>query len=114
MTVLNNCEPILSPIDHKQQQFDLGKDGLQGRPTPSDNFSWWSFGENPLWLNFSNPTIINLHNETWDQDYVVIPEEYPENSWVYLVITAPSSAQVGRDKRSFFPVAHPVGLTRIS
>jgi hypothetical protein len=64
-----------------------------------------------MWLDFSNSTIINLHNTTWNQDYVVILENITENSWIYLVITAMSANEIGKNaKRSFFPVAHPVCL----
>jgi hypothetical protein len=102
---------LTGDIEQNIDLFKLGKDNRPGRPAATDNFSWWSFGDVPLWLDFSNPTIINLHNTTWNPDYVVIPENLNENSWVYLVITAPSANDIGKNaKRSFFPVAHPVCL----
>jgi hypothetical protein len=76
-TTLFPLDKILSPTDdteQSQESFNLGKGYWPGRLAASDKFSWWSFGEVPLWLDFSNPTIINLHNTTWNQDYVVIPE----------------------------------------
>lgn len=38
-------------------------------------------------LNFSNPTILNLDNTTFDPFYAVIPENYTQG-YVYLVLTA--------------------------
>lgn len=70
---------------------------------------WWSFGEKPLWLDFGNPTIMNLGNKTWDPDYVVIEEDHKDD-WVYLVITAPTTNQTQYAQRSFVSVAHPVSL----
>lgn len=89
------------------EEFHIGKDGRPERPAPGDNFTWWSFGANPLWLNFSDPTILNLDNTTWDKDYVVVPE-HNKDGWVYLAITSPGTPQPGLPGRSFFPVAHPV------
>lgn len=40
-------------------------------------------------LNFSNPTILNLENTTFNPEYAVIPENYTRG-YVYLVITAQS------------------------
>ena len=37
-------------------------------------------------LNFSNPTILNLDNTTFDPYYAVVPENYSQG-YVYLVIT---------------------------
>ncbi|KAJ9131774.1 Laccase 2 [Pleurostoma richardsiae] len=91
------------------EKFDIGKDSRKDRPALSDNFTWWSFGANPLWLNFSDPTILNLDNKTWNKDYVVVPE-HNKDGWVYLAITAPASPQAGLPGRSFFPVAHPLHL----
>ena len=101
---------ILNDRAASSSQFRIGKDSRIERPAHSDNFTWWSFGDDPLWLNFSNPTILNLQNTTWDKDYVIIPEDYPANSWVYLVITAPASVpSVSKSKnRTFIRVAHPV------
>ncbi|KXJ90396.1 multicopper oxidase-domain-containing protein [Microdochium bolleyi] len=101
--------PLFSDNQNAAEQFDIGKDYYPKRPAAGNNFTWWSFGDKPLWLNFSDPTILNLNNKTWNPDYVVIPEDRA-NAWVYLVITAPGVPQTKFKDRSFFPVAHPMHL----
>ncbi|KAJ3524320.1 hypothetical protein NM208_g12103 [Fusarium decemcellulare] len=102
-----NVEPV--SLNSTAQRLGLGKESRLDRPALGDNFTWWSFGDDPLWLNFSDPTILNLDNKTWSKDYVVIHDNN-KDGWVYLVITAPASPQVGLPGRSFFPVAHPLHL----
>lgn len=36
------------------------------------NYSHWELGSAPLWLDFSNPTILNLDNTTWNPSYAII------------------------------------------
>ncbi|KAL3293675.1 laccase 2 [Colletotrichum asianum] len=95
-------------LDPPSMYYNIGKQNELERPALMNNFSWWSFGKDPLWLNFSNPTILNLDNTTWDKDYVVVTED-KKDAWVYLVITAPEKSPKG-SPRSFFPVAHPMHL----
>lgn len=66
------------------QLYTLG----QGHPLPFDNFSHWAIGHKPLYLNFSDPTILHLDNKTFNPDYVVIPEDYPDGAWIYFYIEA--------------------------
>ena len=93
------------------QNLTIDKPDFPNYPAQGDRFLWWAIGDNPLWLNFSNPTILNLQNTTWDPNYVVV---YPNNnksadSWVYMVVTAPSKPPSGSPKaETFWPVAHPV------
>ncbi|MCJ1467290.1 hypothetical protein MMC07_005914 [Pseudocyphellaria aurata] len=100
---------------HEGQFGDLFGVGLQrpdpgqGKPQPNDSFNHWALGANPLYLNFSNPTILNLNNKTFNPDYVVIPEDYPEGSWVYLLITADPFAASG-PRRLDIPASHPIHL----
>lgn len=77
---------------------------------PTDTFARWAIGENPMFLDFSNPTIQNLKNTTWDPNYVVIPENYPADAWVYLLIT--SDALPKDALRRDVPAAHPVSRLR--
>ncbi|KAH6869409.1 multicopper oxidase-domain-containing protein [Thelonectria olida] len=72
------------------ERFIIGKDKYESSPALGDSFSWWSLGENPLSLNFSDPTIINLNNTKWKADCAVVPEER-KDGWVYLVITVPET-----------------------
>ncbi|KAJ4329018.1 hypothetical protein N0V84_000590 [Fusarium piperis] len=96
-------------LNNRSKDFDIGLDTVDDRPITGNNFSWWSFGENPLWLDFSKPTITGLHRTNpWPKDYVVVPAEN-RDGWVYLVITAPKASVAGK-KRVFAPVAHPLHL----
>ncbi|KAL2674299.1 hypothetical protein Neosp_012750 [[Neocosmospora] mangrovei] len=91
------------------QNFDIGLEKVENRPSPGNNFSWWSFGDNPLWVDFSKPTITGLNRtDPWPKDYVVVPAEN-KGDWVYLVITAPNTTVAGK-RKSFAPVAHPLHL----
>lgn len=36
----------------------------------------WTLGEQPQWLDFANPSLLNLDNTTWNSEYVVKPREY--------------------------------------
>ena len=79
---------------------------------PHGNFSRWDLGSHPLWLNFSNPTIKNVakkHDDgfTWDPEWVVVPQNYKEDDWVYLVVTA-TGFPWGKPNRKFVTAAHPV------
>ncbi|RSL57610.1 hypothetical protein CEP54_008216 [Fusarium duplospermum] len=96
-------------LNNRSKDFDIGLDTVDDRPVGGNNFSWWSFGENPLWVDFSNPTITGLNRtDPWPKDYVVVPAEN-QGGWVYLVITAPKASVAGK-KRVFAPVAHPLHL----
>ncbi|OMP86506.1 Laccase-2 [Diplodia seriata] len=37
----------------------------------------WDLTDTPMWLDFSNPTILNLENTTWNPEYAVIDCSYP-------------------------------------
>ncbi|KAI1206116.1 multicopper oxidase-domain-containing protein [Annulohypoxylon truncatum] len=111
----NIPEVNLTALDAEQPPYDIGLQNEPDRPAPADNFLFWSFGKNPLWLNFSNPTILNLNNASFDPDYVIVYDNTTENDpnnpsrWVYMVITAPDTSQVD-SKKTFVPAAHPLHL----
>jgi hypothetical protein len=48
----------------------------------------WDLTDTPLWLNFSNPTILNLKNTTWNPEYCVIPCELPVIYEIFLILVA--------------------------
>lgn len=110
-------EPILEwdipKVNLSEGPFDIGLQSSAGRPASGDNFAFWSFGANPLWLNFSNPTIMNLDNTTWNPDYVIVSDNTTDNDpndperWVYIVITAPPPSSLDGNK-IFVSAAHPV------
>ncbi|KAK0723520.1 multicopper oxidase-domain-containing protein [Lasiosphaeria miniovina] len=92
-------------------EFDIGKVNRPARPERADNFSWWAMGDHPLWLDFGRPTLLDLHNTTWNNDSVVITQDGDDDTWVYLVITGPGNNGASTNHtRSFFPVAHPMHL----
>ncbi len=77
-------------------------------------------GQHPLWLNFSNPTIVNLHEDPtkvdWDSkpDLAVVSESNADTaeSWIYLMITATKFPFSGEKRiNRFVPAAHPVSIS---
>ncbi|KAF5713135.1 laccase 2 [Fusarium mundagurra] len=93
----------------RSKNLELGIEKVKDRPHAGDKFSWWAFGERPLWLDFSKPTITLLEGtKEWPDDYVIVPAEN-RDGWVYLVITAPSLDRIGTNK-TFRSLAHPLHL----
>lgn len=68
-------------------------------------------GDKPMWLNFSDPTIHHLDNKTFNPEYVVIPEDYPEDAWIYYLITADPHIR-SRGVRGDIPASHPVSWSK--
>ena len=91
--------------------FAAGLTNYTGTPLPHGNFSRWDLTDFPLWLNFSNPTITNLKNTSWNPEYCIVAEDYKEDDWVYLIITANASVSKQISSRKFFPVSHPVSTS---
>lgn len=109
--LLSNVDPV-----HDEDLFQVGVDEPgpgQGQPLPNDSFARWAIGPRNLYINFSDPTILNLEDRQWDPDYVVIPKDYPEGSWIYLIIYGNASGVPAR-ARGTIPTAHPVSLGRPS
>ena len=73
---------------------------------PTHNYSRWELTGTPLYLNFSDPTILNLDNTTFDPFYAVIPENYTQG-FVYLVLTAQN---LGFPNRTLAENNHPIHL----
>ena len=74
-------------------------------------------GQHPLWLNFGDPTILNLHTNlsesNWPSkpDLAVVTESNANTaeSWIYLMITATKFPFSGERRiNAFVPAAHPV------
>lgn len=57
-------------------------------------------------LNFSDPTILNLHNTSFNSQYAVVSEDY-SHGFVYLIITAQNTTG---DNKTLVPAAHPIHL----
>ena len=87
-----------------------------GRPLPCDKFHRWSIGHEPMFLNFSDPTILHLKGDpsTFPHRNVVIDAaKYTKDAWVYMLIIGmygEGRAQKDVD-RDFKPAAHPVSQT---
>ena len=83
-------------------------------PAPHGNFSRWEMGPMSMWLNFSNPTILNV-NQTpkypWANESIVIQHEAQVEDWVYLLITSTGFPFGKSPNRNFVPAAHPVSLS---
>ena len=76
-------------------------------------FVRWAIGPKALYLNFSDPTILNLENKEWDPDYVVIPKNIPEGEWIYMIIFG-NTTSIPSNARATIPAAHPVSTTASS
>lgn len=105
-----NDNEVKAMVDNS---FEIGTEipkPPDGRPFPCDRFARWSMGHEPMFLNFSDPTILNLERplEEFPDRKVVV--NYPQDSWVYMIITGMyEDRALGRDvDRSFIPAAHPV------
>ena len=98
--------------------FEVGRDkplAGEGEPLPTDTFVRWAIGPEPLYLNFSEPTILNLQNKEWKDDYVVIPKPATNGSWIYLLIIGNATGlPPNPNPRQFIAAAHPVSLIPIN
>ncbi|KAL8775827.1 MAG: hypothetical protein Q9194_003603, partial [Teloschistes cf. exilis] len=98
-------------INGTGDRFQVGLDAPapgQGHPLPNDPFRRWAIGPHPLYLNFSDPTILNLTATNYTADYVVIPQAVPKGAWIYMIIygnATGTGAPVG--SRMQASVAHP-------
>ncbi|KAF2205521.1 hypothetical protein GQ43DRAFT_362220, partial [Delitschia confertaspora ATCC 74209] len=72
-------------------------------------FFRWDIMDTPMWLNFSNPTILNLDNTTWSPEYAVVDYNYhDEKKFVYMVITSGGGSRLGDKTKTALP--HPMHL----
>lgn len=92
---------------------------MTDRP-PWGKISRWQMGQHPLWLNFSDPTILNFHTNlsesNWPSkpDLAVVTESNANTaeSWIYLMITTTKFPFSGERRiNRFIPAAHPVSFT---
>lgn len=66
----------------------------------------WDILNQPMWLDFSNPTILNLDNTTWNPEYCVVDYDYTQG-FVYMVLTA---SALYPDHQKFTGATHPIHL----
>jgi len=84
---------------------------MTGKPHPGDKIVRWEIGDSPMWLNFADPTILNIHRDPskpWPKEYVVVPEDYDQNKWIYLAITSKRFDKEIQKEKKFITLAHPV------
>ncbi|KAF2111018.1 multicopper oxidase-domain-containing protein [Lophiotrema nucula] len=68
----------------------------------------WSITNTPMWLNFSDPTLLNLDNAKSNPEYAVVDYNFRDgDKWVYMVITS-GSLDSGIDKS--LGGTHPIHL----
>ena len=92
------------------EQFDVFSKGTT-KPFPDAVFSLEpnaSTTFNPLQIDFDNPMFLNLGKTASDLPgkWVLIPENYTDNDWVWLVLTSPDTKT--------FTIAHPVSVHKTS
>ena len=73
----------------------------------------WKIHEAPLWINFSDPTILNLDNTEYmtekpHLDFVSLDDQQ-EDEWIWMVIYTQAKPDQGTS-RKFVPAAHPIHL----
>ncbi|KAI4287115.1 MAG: hypothetical protein L6R35_003630 [Caloplaca aegaea] len=105
----NIPKPTNPELIGNETLFEVGVDPYregQGRPLPNDAFVRWAIAPKAMYLNFSDPTVLNLRNTKWNPDYAVIPRDYPEDSWIYMVIYG-NRKSVPSSGRLTIPAAHP-------
>lgn len=93
--------------------FEVGLENASPGPLPPPGqFNHWELGNQPLWINFSDPTILHVDakfNFSTQPSHVVVPQNVPADDWVYLLISA-SALPFGTPPPNvgFLPVSHPV------
>ena len=93
--------------------YDVGiESGNATYTVPHGNFSRWDILDTPMWLEFGNPTINHVHDQSFNpEEYAIITENHAADDWVYLIISASGRAnQVAKKNKKFFAVAHPIHL----
>ncbi|KAF8241757.1 hypothetical protein K440DRAFT_608195 [Wilcoxina mikolae CBS 423.85] len=75
-------------------------------------FNRWMVGGLPMWLDWGDPTILNLANTSWNPEYDVILEntgEAGEWGWVYFIIQSAFNNSAFPERAEVL-AAHPIHL----
>jgi FtsP/CotA-like multicopper oxidase with cupredoxin domain len=84
--------PPENPNYNDEHLYEAGLDRTKG---PNNSNKWhgavarWSLTDTPMWLDFSNPTILNLDNSTWNPEYGVVHCMSSMSIFPVLNLTAP-------------------------
>jgi len=76
------------------------------------NYTRWDIAMLPMWLEWGNPTILNLGQNvnTSNPELAIIPEDY-QDKWVVLVITGNLTIPSGHNSGKLsIPARHPIHL----
>ncbi|KAI3327666.1 multicopper oxidase [Xylariaceae sp. AK1471] len=60
---------------------------------PGFPYAHWFIGDQPLWLDFSKPTILNVESSLKNPNYTVVSEDY-DDGYIYLIIDASHNVTV--------------------
>jgi hypothetical protein len=65
-----------------------------------------------MWLNFSNPTINNLHDASFNpEEYCLVTENYTRDDWVYMIMSmSGKTVEKALKSKTFIEAAHPMHL----
>jgi FtsP/CotA-like multicopper oxidase with cupredoxin domain len=86
------------------------RDGPHG---PHGDMYYWDILEEPMWADFSNPTINFIQNKShiWSPDSAVVYENYNKDDWVYVIISMNGSTyRKAVGKEVYILAAHPFHL----
>ncbi|KAJ9221105.1 CAZyme family AA1 [Paecilomyces variotii] len=77
----------------------------------SRNATRWAIGAKSLWLDFADPTLLDVNNRTFNPDYDVEKYDF-DNEWIYIIITASGNITgvPTPPNRGLVPLAHPIHL----
>ncbi|KAI0134118.1 multicopper oxidase-domain-containing protein [Xylariales sp. AK1849] len=76
---------------------------------PGDPYIHWLLQDNPMWLDFGSPTILDIDHALSDPNYVVIEEDYNQG-FVYLVLDASHGRLNVGGVEIVVNVTHPIHL----
>ncbi|KAF2002221.1 multicopper oxidase [Amniculicola lignicola CBS 123094] len=98
--------PILEwhiPEDITSYVTDVNIGPKGGEPYFPSPINRWQMYKSPLWLNFSDPTILNTENSStnFTAQLKVDTRRYAQDQWVRLVVTGPNNSTVA---------SHPIHL----
>jgi len=100
----------LTGLPAENHTFIAGMDLVAGPPYyPRKPMRKWDLTRHPMWLNFSQPTLLNLNTDWEKKKYLaVVTTDSTYESWIELLIEGgrPEKAPPG----SFVPAAHPIHL----
>ncbi|KAI1825126.1 multicopper oxidase [Xylaria intraflava] len=97
---------LLNPIMHPQNNVtrdtfhvQLQNESDDALGPPGFPYAHWFLGDQPLWLDFGKPTILNVESSIANPNYTVVPEDF-DQGYIYLIVDASRSV----------PVTHPIHL----